>query len=170
MKYLAVAVLAALSTPVAGQQACSMSNAIYTQPESGYELHFRPVDTDVMTSMSTSNMFSVVQPGKDERLFGEVIGNNGVSRPTGVASLICDGSESESANCQYCVETGCVYWQGVVYALGDSSADLLPAESEAAPQTILLSDFGRQMRYADPDFNFTYDPPWDVFSLEGCGQ
>jgi hypothetical protein len=165
MRHAAIA-LALLVVPAHGQE-CSMSKAIYTQPESLYELHFFPVDPAVMTSMSTSNMFWVIQPGSD-RLLGEVIGNNGVSRPHGYASLVCDGSESASDNCQFCEDEGCLYWDGVMYALGEQTAALLPGETEPAAEVILLPDFGREIRYSDPNFNFSHDPPWDVFKLTGC--
>jgi hypothetical protein len=163
-----VALLA--SAPALGDEKCPMNQAIYTQPGSGYEVRFHPVPMGPDFNASATNAFTLIQPFSEDQLAGEVIGNNGVSRPTGAASLDCD-SEDASSNCEYCADDGCVYWSGVMYALGDHNADLLPYQDEMAPQTILLSDFGRQIRYADADFDIGTQPvPDDVFQLTGCAK
>jgi len=156
----AILALAVAGTPLAAAEPCRFDHAVYGEPESGYTLRFMPLDPARATSAGTLHVFEIVRPRRDKPLSGEIIGNNGVTRPHGFASLDCppEGADDD-----------CIYWDGVVYALGDRSAALLPRGDEPAPEVLLLSDFGRQIRYEDPDFDIGSDPlPWDVFAFKSC--
>lgn len=150
---------ASVATPAAGQP-CAMRTAVYTQ-ESGYRLRFRPV-SELQVAMAT-NAFLIEAPGRDRPLLGSVTWNNGESRPTGSAQLDCpeDATTGEDF-------ADCTYWSGVMYALGEQDAVLLPGEDEPAPQAILLSDFGRKIRYSLIDDIGKETIPWDVFRLDRC--
>jgi len=151
--------LASAATPAAGQ-ACLLRSAVYTQ-DSGYVLRFRPV-SEFQVTMAT-NAFLIEAPDHDRPLIGHVTWNNGESRPTGFAQLDCpEGAYTEDEFAE------CTYWSGVMYALGDEDAVLLPGEDESAPQAILLTDFGRKIRYSLISDIGKQTVPWDVFRLQGC--
>ena len=141
---------------------CLLETAVYAQKESGYVLRFRP-SHELVRFSGTTNVFFVEAPDLKKPLTGWVIWNLGESRPGGRAMLDCpeDGmTEDDFADC--------TLWQGVVYALGERDANLLPGEDEAAPETILLPDFGRQIRYSLVVDIGAEEVPWDVFRLKGC--
>jgi hypothetical protein len=141
---------------------CLLETAVYTQPESGYVLRFQPSHKLARFS-GTTNVFFVDRPGAERPLTGWVIWNLGESRPGGRAMLDCpeDGmSEDDFADC--------TLWQGVMYALGERDAALLPGEKEPAPEAILLPDFGRQIRYSLVIDIGAEEVPWDVFRFKGC--
>lgn len=148
------------ASPVLAQQ-CLLGTAVYGQ-EGGYVLRFRPTQ-ELHGGSAASNVFWIDVPGREEPLVAWVRWNNGESRPTGAAMLNCPEdafTEEDFADC--------TYWRGVMYALGDKDAALLPGEDEPAPQAILLSDFGRQIRYSLVNDIGSETVPWDVFRLERC--
>ena len=157
---VSLALASTVGTPAFAQQ-CLMRTAVYGQ-ESGYVLRFRPAEE--LGASATSNAFLIDVPGRENPLLGWVLWNNGESRPTGWAMLDCpeDAVTTEDF-------ADCTHWKGVMYALGELDAALLPGEDEPAPETILLSDFGRQIRYSLVSDIGTETVPWDVFRLEGCG-
>ena len=59
-------------------------------------------------------------------------------------------------------------WSGVVYALQDGAVTLLPYAEEKAPESLILTDLGRQLRYEIMDS--PGDEPWDQFRLSGCAE
>lgn len=150
-----------LACGATGQAAeCPLMHARYTDG-GNYLLQFRPMQRQDQLGM-TSNVFDLTRPALDDRRFeGSVSGQMGTSRPEGILSYACPAEPSEAE-----LEE-CVRWRGVVYALGDHDATPLPFEDEPAPQALLLSDFGRQVRYSGV-VRSPGDEPNDVFTLTGC--
>lgn len=140
---------------------CQFKNAVYTQKESGYVLRFAD-SRELGRFPGTSNVFYVDVPNVDKPLLSWVIWNNGESRPTGTVMLDClpDGMTNEDFE-------ACTQWTGVLYALGADNAELLPDENQPAPNTILLPDFGRKMRYSA--VGDLQNVPWDIFRFDRCG-
>lgn len=163
-KSVVVAALTVQTFAVVGSPAhaadCTFATAIYSQPETGYELRFQPQQRLARLG-GTTNVFFLDGPNVPKDTAASVSWNNGESRPTGWLMLNCpDDASSEE-------EFGdCIQWKGVIYELADGTAKLLPGEAESPPQRILLSDFGRQLRYAA---NMLENPPWDVFEFNKCG-
>lgn len=157
---VSMALVSAIATAAAAEQRCPMRTAVYGQ-ESGYKLRFRPME-ELGASMA-ANAFLIDAPDREKPLLGWVLWNNGESRPTGWAMLDCpqDAVTTEDY-------ADCTHWKGVMYALGEQDAALLPGEDEPAPPAILLSDFGRQIRYSLVSDIGSETIPWDVFRLEGC--
>lgn len=159
---LALASAVAAAAQPAFAQECLLGTAVYGQ-ESGYVLRFRP-SQELEGGSAASNVFHIDVPGREKPLLAWVTWNSGESRPTGAAMLDCpeDAVTSEEF-------ADCTYWKGVIYALGEQDASLLPGEDEPAPQAILLTDFGRQIRYSLINDIGAETVPWDVFRFERCG-
>lgn len=141
---------------------CRFDKAIYTQKESSYVLRFKP-SRELGRFPGTSNFFYVEATDLKKPLTAWVIWNNGESRPTGSVMLDCpeDGMSNEDYE-------ACTHWKGVMYSLTGDGAELLPMESEPAPATILLPDFGRKMRYSLLSGVAGEEVPWDVFRFDRC--
>lgn len=139
---------------------CRLSQARYSDGHY-YELQFRPMQRQDQLGM-TSHVFEVTRPALDARRFdGSVSGQMGTSRPEGVLSYACPDDPDAAALAE------CIRWTGVIYALGPYSATPLPNEDQAAPRALLLSDFGRQVRYSGV-VRSPGEEPNDVFTLIGC--
>jgi hypothetical protein len=163
---LALMLAAIVASPALAQE-CPLNRAVYVERELGYEVHFAPLATR-RTSGNVSAVFEIVRPGDDRNLLGQVAGNLGISRDVGVAQRDCRDWELTGIVLSDAERDACTYWDGLVYALADGGAEMLPFEDEAAPPAILLTDFGRQIRYS-----LGYGPadsPWDVFTFKACAQ
>ena len=141
---------------------CLFERAIYTQKESGYVLRFAP-SRELARFSGTTNTFFVEAKDLPKPLTGWVIWNNGESRPEGSAMLDCpqDADTDEDL-------ADCTKWSGVIYALGEGDAALLPGEDQPPPATILLPDFGRQIHYSIILDIGSEEVPWDVFRFDRC--
>lgn len=139
---------------------CTFATAIYSQPETKYELRFQPQQRLARLGGAT-NVFFLDGPNVAKDTVALVTWNNGESRPAGWLMQGCpeDASTEEEFG-------DCIQWKGVIYELASGNAKLLRGEDQEPPQRILLSDFGRQLRYAA---NMLEDPPWDVFVFNRCG-
>jgi len=164
-RLLAVALLVGLTGPALALE-CVFSRAIYAEPTLGYELRFYP--TINRDAANVSHRFMVVRPDSDRNLRGSISGNMGVSRDTGFAGRGCPNPEVTGIEGTDADWEACQAWKGIVYVLADGGAAPLPWQDQPAPQTLLLTDFGRQIRYSiglGPA-----DAPWDVFTLKGCSR
>ena len=162
MRALLAAVLV-LTTPTMAN-ACPLSRAIYDQAETGFTLEFRPVTRE--DGLSTSNVFEMTVPGSDKRVLGDVMWGNGFSRPMGYLRFNCPADEEPVEE-----DNLCIRWKGIVYAATGSKIELLPEESSAAPEQLILSNLGQRIRYSGLIEELQVeiaDPPWDVFRFKGC--
>lgn len=156
----AVAISAAIIVAPATGAECTFATATYKQNETGYVLRFQPQER-LSPSGGATNAFYLDSPGGKETLFGWVMWNNGEGRPDGWLTKGCP--EDGQTDADY---ASCTHWRGVIYALVDGNAVLLPKEWEAPPARILLPDLGRALRYSALNYE---DPPWDVFDFSSCG-
>ena len=143
--------------------ACPLSLAIYTEPESGFELRVRtPAPWDGMVDQS----IELALP--DGRiLWGQIAQNMGVSRNEGSLYSGCPRHAPEGPTPDE-VLAECQAWQGVVYALDAGRIAPLPFADQTAPPSLVLADLGRQLRYAvmeGPEVEI-----WDQFDLTGCAE
>lgn len=165
MKSVLVAFLAfsAAIQPVLGAQ-CSLEQAVYVERDQGYELRFFPATN--RDAANTTLRFFVVRPDDDRNLSGEISGNLGVSRDTGTARRDCptDKAPTDITEAEW---QDCTYWKGLVYQIADGLPEMLPFPQDPAPQALLLTDFGRQIRYSGL-LDGPANTPWDVFTLAGC--
>lgn len=160
-RHLAATICAAsIAAPAAGAE-CTFATAIYQQRETEYVLRFQPQERLDLFAGAT-NVFDLESPSGKETLSGRVMWNNGEGRPEGWLMKDCpeDGQTDEDY-------ASCRHWRGVMYALVDGNAVVLPKEWEAPPARILLPDLGRALRYSALNYE---DPPWDVFDFAGCGS
>jgi hypothetical protein len=145
---------------------CPLERAIYRERDQGYELHF--FATTNRDPANAGHRFFVVRPGDVRNLSGLVTGNLGVSRDSGTARRDCPTPEEKApADVTDADWQDCTYWEGLVYALGENSAEMLPMGDEPAPPALLLTDFGRQIRYSGL-VGGPGDTPWDVFTFLRC--
>lgn len=137
---------------------CSLATAQYRSAEDGFTLSFVPLREALANQ---TNSFTLERSGDERVLEGSVIWNQGISRPNGALRYDCPEdafTEDDFADC--------TYWQGVVYQIDAGEIDYIGAQTDAAPQTLLLPDFGRVMRYSG-FYGDVFDSG-DVFTLESC--
>jgi len=158
-----LALIGTLAGSAAG--ACQMSLAIYTEPSSGFELRFRVPAPWEQVGMIDHALELGLPDGRV--LWGEITQNMGVSRTEGRLYAGCpkhspDGPVAED------VLTGCLAWEGVVYGLEGGKIAPVPFADQTAPPSLVLADFGRQLRYS------VMDGPeveiWDQVDLTACAE
>ncbi len=158
-----LALIGTLAGSAAG--ACPMSLAIYTEPSSGFELRFRVPAPWEQVGMIDHALELGLPDGRV--LWGEITQNMGVSRTEGRLYAGCpkhspDGPVAED------VLTGCLAWEGVVYGLEGGKIAPVPFADQTAPPSLVLADFGRQLRYS------VMDGPeveiWDQVDLTACAE
>ncbi len=166
MRY-AVCLLAPLllAAPAFAQTTCKLEHAIYAERDNGYELRFRsPKSWELMAT--TESIFDLVTPD-GRKLWGEISGNMGTSRDDGRVFFGCPSRTADGPELTEDQYNECQQWEGVVYSLNKGEPGFMPLYDEPAPERILMSDLGRQIRYslvvANPG-----DEPWDVFDFKHC--
>lgn len=155
-------VLASAQTGAAAEQVCALKDAIYRDQNSGALITFHPLGRN--NPATTSNRFGLSFLDDPMILEGQVIWNQGYSRPNGVLQLPdCNPAD-------YDVDGACTIWQNVVYALTKKGIGELPEQDALAPRQILLPDLGRAIYYGQWDFEL-WSPNivvGDVFDFDGC--
>lgn len=164
---LAAAVLAATAAPALAQKKCKLENAVYAERDNGYELRFRSPKSWELMGM-TESIFDLVTPD-GRKLWGEIAGNMGASRDVGRVYFGCPSPTPDGPNLTEEQIADCQQWEGVVYALNKGEPGFMPLFNEPAPERILLSDLGRQIRYS-PLVLGPGGEPWDVFDFKRCAK
>lgn len=145
---------------------CPLEKAIYTEPQAGWELRFRPGQPWEMRGMTESIMELA---GKDGMvLWGEIASNMGTSRDVGRLFHGCTRPGAEDDDLTEEQYAACQQWEGVVYALNQGEPSYMPGEGANAPERILMTDLGRKLRYAV--VGGPGEEPWDVFDFKSCGK
>ena len=100
-------------------------------------------------------------------LWGEITQNMGVSRTEGRLYAGCP-KHSQDGPVPEDVLAGCLAWEGVVYGLEGGKIAPVPFADQTAPPSLVLADFGRQLRYS------VMDGPeveiWDQVDLTACAE
>jgi hypothetical protein len=159
----ALALVSALTNAAIAEEACTMEHATYTDGEKGYELTFRTGKGWEWVGM-TSNIYELTMP--DGRvLWGSIASNMGTSRDIGSLYYGCERPGPEDPDLTEAQVAECRMWHNNIYALADNKIGYVPAQNEPAPESLVLADLGRTLRYTvlrDPG-----DEPWDQFYLKG---
>ncbi len=164
-KVMCLAAVAAVA--VAGvAMACPMERAVYVEPETGAKLHFRAAESWEQAGMTKHVMDLDLPDGR--KLWGVIGENMGTSRDTGNLFLGCERPGPDSTLPTEAEMAECRVWSGVVYALAGSRIADTPYPQDEAPPALILSDVGRQLRYAVMDG--PQDAMWDQFNLESCTE
>lgn len=160
------AALAALVLTAGAAQACPMGLALYADTATGVELRLRP---PAPWEGSGGTIYSIELGLHDGRvLWGRIGQNLGTSRDVGQLYAGCDRPGPEDAPLSEAAAEECRAWEGVVYALQDGVVAALPGPQEKAPESLILTDLGRKLRYAV--FSSPGEEPWDQFRLHGCAE
>lgn len=156
---------ALIAAPAAAEVACPMERAVYSDEATGFHLRFRPPAPWESVGMVVAVFEADLAGGR--RLWGDVAGNMGTSRDMGRLYDGCarpgpdDAADPEAL-------AACRVWEGVVYGLeAGRIMESLPGPDQPAPQSLILADLGRQLRYAV--FSSPGEEPWDQLFLTGCG-
>ena len=161
----ALALVAAFSQQATAEDAaCTMTDAVYTDGELGYELRFRKSEPWELYGMMTSVYELRLPDGRE--LWGYISANMGTSRDLGSLFSGCERPGMEDPDLTQAEVAECRVWHNNIYAIVDGKAAFVPNEGEDAPPSLLLADLGRTLRYTvlrDPG-----DEPWDQFFLKGC--
>lgn len=164
---LTAAAFAALAMPAFAQVKCDLQHAVYAERDNGFEIRFRngepweyPGMTDAVIDMFTPD---------GERLWGNIQSNMGTSRQVGHLFYGCPSPTADGDNLTEEEYEGCLQWEGVVYAINKGEPGFLPFQDEPAPERILFTDIGRQIRYSEL-VDGPGDEPWDVFDFKRCAK
>ena len=159
-----LAVLLALLPGIA--DACPMTLALYADTATGAELRFRAGQPWELGGMTSHVMELALPDGRV--LWGMITENMGTSRDMGWLFLGCDRPGPDDAPLDDALSAQCRVWSGVVYALDAGKAGFTPLPEDKAPESLILTDVGRQLRYE------VMDGPageiWDQFTLTGCAE
>lgn len=163
---IALALVAALTGETLAQdKGCTMTDAVYTDGELGYELRFRKSEPWELWGMRTSVYELTLPDGR--QLWGDVHTNMGTSRDIGTLHYGCDRPGPEDPDLTDEQLEACRIWHNNIYAIVGGKLAFVPNEGEPAPESLVLADLGRTLRYSvltNPG-----DEPWDQFFLKGCG-
>ncbi len=146
---------------------CPLENAIYTDPQAGWELRFRPGKPWEMGGMTSSIMELVRKDGT--ALWGEIASNMGTSRDVGHLFFGCTRPGAEDDDLTEAQYDACRQWTGVVYSLNKGEPGYMSSEGGNAPERILLTDLGRKIRYSEL-VDGPGGEPWDVFDFKSCAK
>ncbi len=157
---------AALALIGAAAQACPMTLALYADTATRTELRIR---TPASWEGSGSTTYAIELALNDGRvLWGRIGQNMGTSRDTGQLFFGCDRPGPDDMPLSEEAAAECLAWEGVVYALQDGTVSPLPQSEDKAPESLILTDLGRKLRYAV--FDGPGEDPWDQFRLHGCAE
>jgi hypothetical protein len=151
-----------VTSAVPAVAACPMELAVYGEAQSGTEVNFTPSGDNALVTNSFRMLLD-----NDVVLDGIVMWTEAPERPAGMLMHKCpegDVTGEELARC--------TVWQGVIYTSDrQGNVALLPAEGQAAPDTLIFADLGPSLRhsaaYGDGGFSKV---PFDVFALKGCQE
>jgi len=159
-RVLAAALMATPALPA--YAACPIELAVYGEVLSGAEVDFTPSGANALVTNSFRMLLD-----NEIVLDGIVMWTQAPERPAGMLMHKCpegDVTGEELARC--------TVWQGVIYT-SDSRGNvaLLPAEGQAAPETLIFADLGPSLRHSSAygEGGFT-QLPFDVFALKGCQE
>lgn len=160
----AAGLAAALALSGAAAQACPMTLALYADTATGTELRIR-----TPAPWEGASTYAIELALHDGRvLWGRIGQNLGTSRDLGQLYSGCDRPGPEDTPLSEEAAAECMAWEGVVYALQDGTVGSLPQPAEKAPESLILTDLGRKLRYAV--FDSPGEEPWDQFLLHGCAE
>jgi hypothetical protein len=162
---LTAAAFAALAAPAFAQVKCDLQHAVYAERDNGFEIRFRKGESWEYPGM-TDAVIDMFTPG-GERLWGNIQSNMGTSRHVGHLFHGCPSPTADGDNLTEDEYEGCLQWEGVVYAINKGEPGFLPFQDEPAPERILFTDIGRQIRYSEL-VDGPGDEPWDVFDFKRC--
>ena len=164
MMRAALAAMLALAGTAA--QSCPMTLALYADTATGAELRIR---SPAPWEGSGSTTHAIELGLRDGRVLWGIVGQNmGTSRDVGQLYSGCDRPGPEDAPLSEDEAADCLAWEGVVYGLQDGVVAALPGPQEKAPESLILTDLGRKLRYAV--FDSPGQEPWDQFRLHGCAE
>jgi len=164
---LLAAACAALATPAFAQVKCELQHAVYADPENGFELRFRSGESWEYPGMTDAIIDMVTPDGK--KLWGSITSNMGTSRQVGHLYYGCKQPGRDDDDLTEEQYEACRQWEGVVYGINKGEPGFLPFQDEPAPERILLTDLGRQLRYSDV-VDGPGDEPWDVLNFKRCSK
>jgi len=145
---------------------CPLEQAIYSEPQAGWELRFRHGQPWEMRGMTESIMELVAKDGTV--LWGEIASNMGTSRDVGRLFRGCNRPGAEDDDLTDEQYADCRQWEGVVYSLNKGEPGYMPGEGANAPERILMTDIGRKLRYSV--VSGPGEEPWDVFDFKSCAK
>ena len=158
---IGAAVAALLTAMPVASAACPIELATYSETETGIAVEFRPT----VDSATVTNSFRFL--AGDVVMDGIVMWTAGAPRSWGVIMDGCPVGDLTGAEI-----SACTVWEGVIYAADESGRiGLVPAEGEAAPATLILSDLGGWLSQSDAwSRSGLAALPSDIVKLSGCQE
>jgi len=147
--------------------ACPVERAIYSEPQAGWELRFRPGRPWEMIGM-TGNVMELTR-ADGTVLWGDISSNMGTSRDVGSLFHGCNRPGADDPDLTEAQYDACRQWDGVVYSLNKGEPGYMQAQGGVAPERILLTDLGRKLRYSEL-VDGPGGEPWDVFDFKSCAE
>jgi hypothetical protein len=142
---------------------CRLDHAVYTEEQSGAVIQFHPKDV-AEHGIMVVGLFDLNLPSMAGSFAGDIAWRLGrYARSDGAISQPCtDEQRAENPK-------ACWLWTGNVYIVGNETVELFEDADVAAPQAILLADFGRSL-LRNEAFHAANDRAvaFDLFRLTGC--
>lgn len=162
----ALALVSALTSVAAADEACPLEHAVYTDGDLGYELKFRPAKPWELPGM-TDAVYELTLPDGRE-LWGSVTSNMGTSRQVGALFFGCDRPGPDDGTMSEAQVAECQVWRNNVYGVVEGRAVGLPFSDQPAPPSLLFADLGRALRYSV--LSGPGEEPWDQFDFQRCAE
>ena len=153
--------LASLALPVTAKaEDCPIERAVYREMETGVELSFFPASGE---NTPVSHGFTMKAAG-EMQFEGHILYDPEIERPIGMAMLNCPEGDVTGATL-----ASCTVWKGIIYGVDRATAavDVLPPESAAAPDVVILPGFGPALMAFSQGAELPA-VPWDVFEFKSC--
>lgn len=163
LRSTAITAWALLACGGALAEECRLDQANYREARSGATIEFRAKDPTT-DAAGTVVLLELRLPNLAEVFPGDVTWNAGSNtRPDGWIRRQCTPLDTENGL------DSCQLWDGNIFGLANGTADILADADKAAPQAILLNNFGRALYWsvAFEEANPTVGG-FDVFTLTGC--
>jgi hypothetical protein len=157
----ATALSVLLASPAAAAD-CTLANAIYDQPGTAYELHFKPVPAK-RAGGTFANQFDIVDDNPEIEFHATTQWTSGASVPLTEIMLNCP-AEPPSEDYQ-----SCLIYSSQLYQLTGGRLGEMVSDSSSPPETILFPNLRTTLWYSKlRDIYGVFDMPGDVFRFKGC--
>lgn len=143
---------------------CTLATAVYDQPGTAYELHFKPVPA-AFAGGTFASQFEIVDDNPDIAFNATTKWTNGVSVPVTEVMLNCPADPPHE---DY---KSCLLYSSQLYALSDGKLSEMVNESNPPPEQILFPGFHVSLWYSKlRESHGVTDMPDDVFFFKGCAE
>lgn len=158
-----IALLPLLATPTMAAD-CTLANAIYDQPGTVYELHFKPVPAE-RAGGTFANQFEMTDINPELTFNATTKWTSGASVPLTEMMLNCPAEPEADAY------KACLIYSSQLYVLDGGKLSEMVGESNPPPEQILFPGFRNTLWYSKLQYIYgVMTMPADIFHFKGCSD